>query len=143
MTVIAAHKIIVRTVEEIEPVVILRASPRRGIVANPAVSCQSCRLMTGVARIQITGLVTAVTLGRRIAVVSPDMAVFAIDRTVPPVKNEAGLNMEKNGRNPAGRGVAFTAIADPELIAVRVCVATCALSVDTCKYAAFMAIGAV
>ncbi len=68
------------------------------------------------------------------------MAVFAIDRTVPPVKDEAGLNMEENRRNPPDSGVAFTAVAAPELIAVRVGMATCALPVGTCKNAVLVAI---
>ena len=120
VAVVAPHRVVVRARQEVEPVIVDRSAPRGRVVADPAVSLDPGRLMGGAGCPQEIGLVTIFALRRRVAVVPSHVASFAIDRTMPPIKDKTGLDMGERGRNPRCGVVALVAIRPTELVAMRI-----------------------
>lgn len=127
VAVVAPHGIVVRTRQEVEPVIVDRSAPRGRVVADPAISLDSGGLMGGAGCPQEIGPVTVFALRRRIAIVSSRVAFLAIDRTMPPVKDKACLDMGERRWDPRSGVVALVAIRTPELVAMRVGMAARAL----------------
>lgn len=120
VAVVAPHGIVVRTRQEVEPVIVDRSAPRGGVVADPAVPLDSGGLMAGTGCPQEISPMTILALRRRIAVVPSHVASLAVGRAMSPVKDKTGLDMGERRRNPRSGVVALVAIRTPELVAMRV-----------------------
>jgi len=139
MAVVATYRVIVRTQKGIELMIENRPSPGGGIVTDPAVTGQFGSLVIWIATVAKIGRVARLTTDRGVAVVATRMTTLTWRCPVPPVENEASLNMPERRRNPTLGRMTGVACVRTELIAVRIRVTGYAATVKRRKIPSLMA----